>query len=71
LIFFLVFWDIFVLLDPDPNSESGSADLTESGSNPDPKYWSQPESSDSVKSEVVADEEVLNKADRNTGNIGC
>jgi hypothetical protein len=26
--------------DPDPDSQSGSADLIESGSNPDPKRWS-------------------------------
>jgi hypothetical protein len=37
--FFLIWWGIFALLDPDPDSEngSGSTDLIESGSNPDPK----------------------------------
>jgi hypothetical protein len=29
----------FRLLDPDPDSESGSTDQVESGSNPDPKHW--------------------------------
>jgi hypothetical protein len=37
--FFLLLWVIFALLDPDPDSESGSTDLIESGSNPDPKHW--------------------------------
>jgi hypothetical protein len=53
-------WDIFALLDPDPDFESGSADLIESGSNPDSKHCSWSESSDSVESEGVAEEEVLN-----------
>jgi hypothetical protein len=30
-------WVIFALLDPDPDSGSGSTDLIESGSNPDPQ----------------------------------
>jgi hypothetical protein len=30
--FFLFLWLIFTLLNPDPNSESGSTDLIESGS---------------------------------------
>jgi hypothetical protein len=34
--FFLLLWVIFALLDPDPNSGSGSTDLIESGSNPEP-----------------------------------
>ncbi len=37
--FFLLFWVIFALLDPDPDSEYGSGsgftDMLESGSNPD------------------------------------
>jgi hypothetical protein len=33
---FLLLWVIFALLDLDPDSESGSTDLIESGSNPDP-----------------------------------
>jgi hypothetical protein len=39
LIFIIFWWVIFALLDPDPNSESGSisTDLIESGSNPDPQ----------------------------------
>ncbi len=39
--FFLFFGVIFALLDPIPDSESGSIDLIESGSNtdPDPKHW--------------------------------
>jgi hypothetical protein len=36
--FFLLLWVLFALLDPDPDSESGSTDLIESGSNPDPKH---------------------------------
>jgi hypothetical protein len=32
LIFFLLLWVIFALLDPDPDSESGSTDPIESGS---------------------------------------
>ncbi len=41
--FFLLLWVIFALLDPDPNSESGSTDPIESGSNPDPdpQPWMQ------------------------------
>ncbi len=35
--FFLLLWVIFALLDPD--SESGSTDPIESGSNPDPQPW--------------------------------
>ncbi len=40
--FVLFLWVIFALLDPDPDSEygSGSTDLIEFGSNPDPKPWS-------------------------------
>jgi hypothetical protein len=34
--FFLLLWVIFALLDPDPDSESGTTDPIESGSNPDP-----------------------------------
>jgi hypothetical protein len=34
---FLLLWLIFALLDPDPDSESGSP--IESGSNPDPEPW--------------------------------
>jgi hypothetical protein len=36
-------WVIFALLDPDPDFGSGSTDLIESGSNPDPdpKHWSE------------------------------
>jgi hypothetical protein len=43
--FFLFLWVIFALLDPDPiripnpDPESGFADLIESGSNLVPKYW--------------------------------
>ncbi len=41
LIFVLLLWVIFALLDPDPDSEygsgSGSTHLIESGLNPDPK----------------------------------
>jgi hypothetical protein len=39
--FFLLLWVIFAFLDPDPDSESeyGSTDLIESGSEPDPKHW--------------------------------
>jgi hypothetical protein len=33
---FLLFGVTFALLDPDPDSESGSTDLIESGSNSDP-----------------------------------
>jgi hypothetical protein len=38
---FSILWVIFALLDPDPDSGSGSTDLIESGSNPDPnqKRW--------------------------------
>jgi hypothetical protein len=38
--FFTFLWVIFALLDPDPYSKSvsGSTDLTEFGSNPDPKH---------------------------------
>ncbi len=40
--FFLLLWVIFALLDPDPDPDSeygsGSTDLIESGSNPDPEY---------------------------------
>ncbi len=35
--FFLLLWVIFALLDPDPDSESGSTDLIESGSATLPK----------------------------------
>jgi hypothetical protein len=38
-IFFLLLWVIFALLDPE--SESGSTDLIESESNPDPQPWLQ------------------------------
>jgi hypothetical protein len=38
-------WVIFALLDPDPDSESGSTDPIESGSNPDPQLFPQDESS--------------------------
>ncbi len=34
--FFLLLWVIFALLDPDPDSQSGSTDPIESGSNPAP-----------------------------------
>jgi hypothetical protein len=34
--FFLILWVIFTLLDLDPDSEFGSTDLIESGSNPNP-----------------------------------
>jgi hypothetical protein len=39
--FFLFMWLIYVLLDPDPDSKSGTNDLIEPGSNPDPdmKRW--------------------------------
>jgi hypothetical protein len=39
--FFLLLWVIFGLLDPDPDSESGSTGPIEYGSNPDPdpKPW--------------------------------
>ncbi len=40
---FLLLWVIFGLLDPDPDSESGSADPIESGSNPDPIRIRNPE----------------------------
>ncbi len=33
---FLLLWVIFALLDPDPDSESGSTDPIEYGSTPDP-----------------------------------
>ncbi len=38
--FFLLLWFIFVLLDPDLDSETGSgcSDLIESGPNPDPRH---------------------------------
>jgi hypothetical protein len=36
LLFFLLLWAIFALLDPDSKYGSGSTDLIESGSNPDP-----------------------------------
>ncbi len=36
--FFLFLWVIFALLDQDSESESGSTDLIESGSNPGPKH---------------------------------
>jgi hypothetical protein len=35
----LFLWVIFALLDPDPDSEYGSTDPIESGSNPDPQPW--------------------------------
>jgi hypothetical protein len=35
--FFLLLWVIFALLVPDPDSESGSTDPIEFGSNPDPQ----------------------------------
>jgi hypothetical protein len=45
--FCLFLWVIFALLDPDPDSESGSTDLIESGSNPDRdpdlKHWPETE----------------------------
>jgi hypothetical protein len=41
--FFLLLWVIFALLDPGPDSESGSTGPIEYGSNPDPdpKPWSE------------------------------
>ncbi len=36
-------WVIFALLDPDPDSESGSTDLIESGSNPEKKELGKPD----------------------------
>jgi hypothetical protein len=36
--FFLFLWVIFALLDPDPDSESGSTDLIESVPDLDPKH---------------------------------
>jgi hypothetical protein len=37
--YLLLLWVIFAFLDPDSESRSGTTDLIESGSNPDPKYW--------------------------------
>jgi hypothetical protein len=36
--FLLLLWDIFALLNPDSEYGSGSTDLIEFGSNPDPKH---------------------------------
>jgi hypothetical protein len=41
--FFPLLWVIFALLDPDPDSESGSTDPIVSGSNPDPQPCRQVE----------------------------
>jgi hypothetical protein len=42
--YFLLLWVTFALLDPDPDSVSGSTDLIESGSiqDPDPQPWLLP-----------------------------
>ncbi len=57
--FFLLLWVIFALLDPDPDSESGSTDSIESGFNPDPDTDPQPWCFPTAQK--TADQDVLKK----------